>query len=506
VPRAKSGYPKRVSEHDESNGQFVDDALGQLDPKQVVQATPDATDHEAPVVTDEAEAAAEREAQSIYNEILNRTPEHDFDPTINRVEMLMELLGDPQQAFRAIHITGTNGKTSTARMVESLLHEMGLRTGRFTSPHLHTVRERITLDTHPISATRFVEVWNDIQPYVDMVDSTLRDKGQSQLSFFEVLTGFAYAAFADAPVDVAVIEVGMGGEWDSTNVVDAEVAIVTTIARDHDRWLGSSVTDAAEIKAGIIKKIDRGQIVVTGTQEPEVERIIADRAQTHGARIVAHGYDTNVAQRQVAVGGQLISLQTPAATYTDIFLPLLGEHQSRNALLGLTAVEAFLGGGALPADVVEAGFAAVTSPARLEVVRSSPTIVLDAAHNPAGAHALAQALEETFTFSRVVGVVGVMADKDADGIFAELEPFLDEVVITQSTSMRSMEPGDLAEIARDSFDPEDVHEAPALTDAISLAVDLAEQGQRDGIASTTGVVVAGSVILAGEARTLFGRS
>ncbi len=416
----------------------------------------------------------------------------------------MELLGDPQHAFRAIHITGTNGKTSTARMIESLLNQMGLRTGRFTSPHLHTVLERITIDTEPITATRFVEVWRDIEPYVQMVDSNLAAAGESRLSFFEVLTGLAYAAFADSPVDVAVIEVGMGGEWDSTNVVNGDVAVFTPIAQDHDTWLGSSLAEIATVKSGIIKSTDGGQVVITATQSEEVEPVLAAKAQERGARVVAQGYDMNVAERNVAVGGQLVSLRTPAATYTEIFLPLLGAHQSQNALLALAAVEAFLGGGALPADVVEEGFAAVTSPARLELVRSSPTVVVDAAHNPAGARALAEAIEESFSFSRIVGVVGVMADKNADGIFAELESLLDEVVITQSTSMRSMDPGDLAAIARETFDAEDVHQAASLRDAIAIAVDRAEQGQVDSIASSTGVIVAGSVILAAEARALFG--
>lgn len=475
--------------------------LGDLSPKAIVHALPDAQQDAA------NEQEADAEAQAIYAQILNRNPEHDFEPTIERVESLMELLGDPQHSFRAIHITGTNGKSSTARMVESLLKEMGLRTGRFTSPHLHTVRERIAIDGEPISAARFVEVWQDIEPYVTMVDEALVQKGQSRLSFFEVLTGFAYAAFADTPVDVAVIEVGMGGEWDSTNVVDADVAVFTPIARDHEKWLGSDLQQIAAIKSGIIKNTSRvsaGQVVVTAEQPSVVEPIIAENAQRDGARVLAEGYDLSVADRQVAVGGQLMALQTPAATYTEIFLPLLGAHQSQNALLALVAVEAFLGGGALPADVVEAGFAAVLSPARMEVVRSSPTVVIDAGHNPAGVKALVEAVEETFAFSRLVGVVGVMADKDADGIFAELEPLLDEVVITQSTSMRSMDVDDLAEIAEDTFDVEDVHRVHSLPDAIALAADLSEQGQRDQIATGTGVLVVGSVFLAGEVRTLFG--
>lgn len=479
------------------------EAIG-LSPKSLVQEMPDATEPEEAPAVSAAEVAAEEEARAIYAEILSRNPEHDFDPTIERVERLLELLGDPQHAFRAIHIAGTNGKTSTARMIESLLQEHGLRTGRFTSPHLHSVRERISIDNAPIPATRFVEVARDIAPYVEMVDAELQDSGQSRLSFFEVLTGLAYAAFADTPVDVAVVEVGMGGEWDSTNVVRADVAVFTPIAKDHEKWLGTTLADIATTKSGIIKKIDGGQVVITATQPEDAESVIAEKAASSEARVIAEGYDLSVVDRQVAVGGQLLSLQTPAATYTEIFLPLLGAHQAHNALLALAAVETFFGGSALPADVVEAGFGAVTSPARLELVRSSPAVIVDAAHNPAGARALAAAIEETFPFSRLIGVIGVMADKDADGIFAELEPLLDEVVITQSTSMRSMDPADLAVIARDSFDTEDVHEAGSLPEAIALAVDLAEQGQADGIASETGVIVAGSVVLAAEVRALFG--
>lgn len=479
-----------------------DEDLSELSPRAIVHATPEAAD---PASEDE-ERGAQARAREIHSEILQRRPEHDFDPTIDRVVSLMEFLGDPQDAFRSIHITGTNGKTSTARMIESLLHELGLRTGRFTSPHLHSVRERIAIDTEPITASRFVQVWDDVEPYVQLVDDSLRAEGQSRLSFFEVLTGLAYAAFADAPVDVGVIEVGMGGEWDSTNVISADVAVFTPIARDHDAWLGTTLSEIATIKSGIIKRTETGQVAITSLQAEEVEQIIAQRAADSGARIVAQGYGLEIVDRQVAVGGQLISLRTPAATYTDIFLPLHGEHQSQNALLALAAVEAFLGGGALPGEVVEAGFAAVTSPGRLELVRSSPTVIVDAAHNPAGTRALVAAVEEAFSFSRLVAVVGVMADKDADAIFAELEPFVDEVVVTQFTSMRAMDPDALARIARDTFDADDVHVAESLPDAIALAVDRAEQAQVDGIASGTGVLAVGSVFLAAEVRALFGHS
>ncbi len=454
----------------------------------------------------EAAAAAEAEAQAaqIYAEIVQRAPEHKISPTIDRVAELVDLLGSPQHAYRAIHLTGTNGKTSTARMVERLLREVGLRTGRFTSPHLHSVRERISIDGEPISAQAFVDTWRDIEPYVQMVDDHLRERGHARLNFFEVLTGMAYAAFADAPIEVAVVEVGLGGEWDSTNVIDGEVAVFTPIARDHERWLGHSLEEIATIKAGIIKELDPPAVVVSAEQAEEVAAILARRAVAQGARVVAQGFDAEVAARAVAVGGQLINLRTPAGLYTDIFLPLHGAHQAQNALLALMAVEQFLGGGALDGAVVEAAFADVSSPARLELVRSSPTVLVDAAHNPAGAQVLVDAVEEAFAFSRLVGVVGVMADKDAEGILSVLEPLLDEVVITQSTSMRSMDPDDLAEIARDVFDEDLVHVQANLAEAIALAADLAEQGDADQIATGTGVLVAGSVILAAEARAVFG--
>lgn len=452
-----------------------------------------------------AAEAAEAEAAEIYAGVLARAPEHKISPTIDRVAELMDLLGSPQHAYRAIHLTGTNGKSSTARMTERLLREVGLRTGRFTSPHLHTVRERISIDGEPISAQRFVDTFRDIEPYVQMVDTSLTERGQSRLNFFEVLTAMAYAAFADAPIDVAVVEVGLGGEWDSTNVIDGEVAVFTPIARDHQRWLGRELEEIAGVKAGIIKQLDPPAVVVSADQPEEVASVLAQRAVQQGARVVAQGFDAEVADRAVAVGGQLINLRTPAGLYTEIFLPLHGAHQAQNALLALTAVEQFLGGGALAGDVVEAAFADVDSPARLELVRSSPAVLVDAAHNPAGAQVLIDAVEEAFAFTRLVGVVGVMADKDAEGILAVLEPLLDELVITQSTSMRSMDPDDLAEIARDIFDEDAVHVQANLAEAISLAADLAEQGERDQIATGTGVLVTGSVILAGEARAVFGK-
>ncbi|UNX56342.1 bifunctional folylpolyglutamate synthase/dihydrofolate synthase [Georgenia sp. TF02-10] len=439
--------------------------------------------------------------RQIYRDILTRAPEHDVQPSLDRVRDVLELLGDPQRAYPVIHLTGTNGKTSTARMIEQLLRERGLRTGRFTSPHLHTVRERIALDGEPIAPAAFVSTWAEVAPYIALVDERSQAAGGPRLSFFEVFTVMAYAAFADAPVDVAVVEVGMGGRWDATNVADGEVAVLTTVERDHERWLGHALTDIAGEKVGIIK--DRATVVVAAQHE-EVDGVVHTAAATHGARLLREGAELAVLDRQVGVGGQMVTLRTPAAVYEDVFVPLHGAHQARNALLALAAVEAFFGGGALDAGLVEQGFAGVSSPARLEVVRRSPTVLVDAAHNPAGVDALREAVEEAFDFHRLVGVVGVMADKDAEAILAGLEPFLAEVVVTRASTERAMDAEDLGEIARDVFGEDRVQVAEGLAEAIDLAAARAEADTSE-VMTSTGVLVVGSVLLAAEARAMLRR-
>ncbi|WPF81091.1 bifunctional folylpolyglutamate synthase/dihydrofolate synthase [Sanguibacter sp. 4.1] len=450
----------------------------------------------------EVSAEVQAELDAVYRSIISRAPEHDIDPTLDRVTQVCELLGDPQKAFRTIHITGTNGKTSTSRMTERLVREHGLRTGRFTSPHLTSVTERIAIDGEPLSAERFIEVWKDVQPYVEMVDTSSQAAGGPRLSFFEVLTVMAFAAFADAPVDVAIIEVGLGGLWDSTNVVDAEIAIIAPVALDHQQWLGETVEEIAAQKAGIVKD---GATLVLAQQDPLAEDVIVEIASARGAHIVREGTDIEVAERFAAVGGQLMSLRTPAGLYTEIFMPVYGAHQAHNALLALTATEALVsGGGALDGDVVGAAFQGVDSPGRLEVVRRSPTILVDAAHNAAGARALVDAIEESFDFTRLVGVVGILADKDAETILSLLEPVLAEVVITQSSSMRSHDVDDLEEIAVDIFGEDRVRSAGRLDEAIDVAAGRAESEDLIGVGTGTGVLVTGSVILAAEARTLLG--
>ncbi|MBK6871371.1 MAG: bifunctional folylpolyglutamate synthase/dihydrofolate synthase [Kineosporiaceae bacterium] len=438
--------------------------------------------------------------EDVYRAILSRAPEHDLVPSLDRIRAVTELMGDPQTSLRAVHLTGTNGKTSTTRIVERLLREHGLRTGRFVSPHLSDVRERIAIDGEPLSPERFVEVYDEIAPYLDLVDARSAERGEPRMTFFEVLVAMAYAAFADAPAEVAVIEVGMGGSWDATNVIDAEVAVITPIAIDHQHFLGHEISQIATEKAGIIKP---GAVAIIADQDShEAAEILLRRAAEVGATVAREGLEFGVAGREVAIGGQLLTLQGLGGIYEDLFLPLHGIHQAQNAVCALAAVEAFLGAGPssgrLDPDVVRAAFAGVDSPGRLEVVRRSPTIMVDAAHNPAGAQALADSIDDAFGFARLIGVVGVMADKDVIGILDALQPVLDEVVVTRSASPRAMAPDELAEIAREVFGEDRVHVADRLDSALDLAVARAEVDHEPG----AGVLVTGSIPLAGEVRTL----
>ena len=430
--------------------------------------------------------------------ILARAPEHDLEPSLDRIAAVMELLGDPQRTFPVIHLTGTNGKTSTTRIIDSLLREMGLKTGRFTSPHLHTIRERIALSGVPISAEKFLAAYDEVLPFIEMVDARSAAEGGPRMTFFEVLVAVAYAAFADAPVDVAIIEVGMGGGWDATNVADGSVAVVTPIAIDHQHFLGNDVLDIAAEKAGIIKA---DAVAVVGVQEPEVARTLADRAAEVGARIAFEGNDFGLLTREVAVGGQQLSVRGLTGDYTDLFIPLHGAHQAHNTVTALAAVEAFLGGGErrLDPEIVRAGLAAAASPGRLEIVRRSPTVIVDAAHNAAGALALRDALEDSFNFARIVGVIAILKDKPATEMLEILEPVLDHVVVTRTTSPRALRPADLGELAVDIFGEDRVTVVPDLPDALDVAAGLADEGGVGG-----GVLATGSVTTAAEVRMLLG--
>ncbi len=423
--------------------------------------------------------------------LATRWPESRLDPSLDRVRDLLHLLGDPQAALPVVLVAGTNGKTSTARMVDALLRAFGLRVGRYTSPHLESVTERIALDGVPVDAERFVAAYAEVAPYLDVVDA----RHEHPLSFFEVLTAMAYATFADAPVDVAVVEVGLGGTWDATNLAHATVAVVTPVALDHQAYLGETLPEIAGEKAGVVKA---GSFAVLAQQPPEAAQVLLRRCAEVEATVAREGFEFGVLSAVTAVGGQLLVLRGLDAEYDEVFLPLHGAHQAHNAAVALAAVEALLGGRRLDADLVRAGLAQVRSPGRLEVLRRSPTVLVDAAHNPAGARALAAALTEEFAFDRLVGVVAVLADKDARGILEALEPVLTDLVVTRTSSPRALDPDRLAEVAVEVFGADRVSVAPRLADALDEAVALAEDGALGG----AGVLVTGSVVTAGEARRL----
>ncbi len=430
--------------------------------------------------------------------LLRRWPESKLEPSLDRIGKLVDLLGNPQTNYPVLQLTGTNGKSSTARMIDALLRSMGLRTGRFTSPHLQSMTERISIDGEQLSFEDFVRLYAEVSPYADVVDRS----SVHPLSFFELVTGMAYAAFADAPVDAAVVEVGMGGSWDATSVVDAQVAVVTPIAVDHEQYLGDTPELIASEKAGIIKT---GAMVVLAEQTPEAAQVLLQRVAEVGATAAREGMEFGVSARVPALGGQSLALQGLSREYDEVFLPLFGEHQARNAALALAAVEGFAGGVDLDPGVVREGFADVTSPGRLEVARRSPAIVLDAAHNPAGARAAVAAVQEAFSFSPLVGVLGVMADKDVAGILDAFEPVLAEVVCTQPSTARALPAGELGDMAAGVFGSDRVHVRRRLDDALDLAVTLAEQGGESGEAiGSGGVLVTGSVVTVGEVRGLLG--
>ena len=437
--------------------------------------------------------------QRVLSELATRYPAEDkMVPDLDRISMLCDLLGSPNRAYPAIHLTGTNGKSSTARMVDALLQGFGLRPGRYTSPHLDSVTERIVVDGQPISEERFVEAWDELAPYVALVD----ERSPVPVTFFEVLTAMAFSVFADAPVDVAVLEVGLGGAWDATNVVEAGTAVVLPVGLDHVPLLGTTLAEIAAEKAGIIYP---GATVVLAQQQPEAAEVLLRRCVEVGATVAREGLEFGVVSRTTAVGGQLLSLQGLSGRYDDVYLPLHGAHQASNAAAALAAVEAFLGGGdkgMLDPDLVREGFARTSSPGRLEVVRTSPTVLLDAAHNAPGMAATVTALTDAFAFTHLVGVVAVLGDKDALAMLEVLEPAVAQLVVTQNGSPRAMPVDHLADLARDVFGEDRVQVEDSLDDALSTAVGLADAESQYGGA---GVLVTGSVVTVGEARTLLHR-
>ena len=457
----------------------------------------------------EVSAEELRALAEVEDELNERWPETKIEPSLDRIEMLMDLLGHPERSFDVIQLAGTNGKSSTARMVDSLLRAFHRRVGLVTSPHLQRVTERIGIDGQPIHPRDYVRIWHEIKPFVEMVDA----QSDVPMSKFEVLVGLSYAAFADAPVDVAVVEVGLGGRWDATNVVNADVSVITPVGLDHTDYLGDTLAEIAGEKAGIIKSREDADdpltpnenIVVVAEQDPEAMRVILQQAVDVEAGVARSGSEFAALESRIAVGGQQVNIQGLGGLYEDIFLPLHGEHQAKNSAVALAAVEAFFGvsaGHPLDVATVRNGFAQAISPGRLERVRTSPTTFIDAAHNPHGAKALGAALDRDFDFARLIGVLSIFADKDATGILTALEPYLTEVVITQNSSPRALDAYDLAETARDIFGEERVHVADNLPGAYAQAVELAEDAE---VQSGSGIIITGSVVTAGDARAMFGK-
>jgi dihydrofolate synthase / folylpolyglutamate synthase len=428
---------------------------------------------------------------AIEKALLARWPENRIAPTLERISALVDMLGSPQLTYPTIHIGGTNGKTTTSRMVDSLLFEMGLRTGRFTSPHLESYLERICINGQPIDAKEMIFSFNDISPYLDLMDT----KFDNPISFFEAITALAFAAFAEHPIDVGVIEVGMGGQWDATNVVDADVSVIMPIGLDHMEYLGSTIAEIARTKAGIIK--EQG-FVVLAQQEPEAAVELLRRAAEVSADVAREGLEYSIDSRAIAVGGQLISITGLRGHYDDIFLPLHGKHQASNAAAALIAVEAFFGEQDLDIDAVRAGFANVSSPGRCEIIHRDPTIILDAAHNPHGAKAIAETIQSEFTFDDVTGIVALMADKDALGILQALEPIMNQIIVTTNSAARSMPVSDLEALATQVFGADRVFAQPTLADAIEKAIKDSVRPLSD---ESLAILITGSVVTVGEART-----
>jgi dihydrofolate synthase/folylpolyglutamate synthase len=435
-------------------------------------------------------SSARAAADAVHAELLGRSGEATPKPRLGATRRAVELLGDPQRSFAVVHVTGTNGKTSTARMIESILRAYGLRTGLMTSPHLLRINERIMIDGEPISDQALADNWADVAPYLLMVDAELAANGDAALSNFEALTVLAYASFADAPVDVAVIEVGMGGEWDSTNVADGDVAVLTPVALDHTRYLGDTVAEIARTKSGIIKP---AAIVVSALQATEAMDEIASAARHNEAEVVAEGVGFALLDARLAVGGQLIDVRGRAGEYRELFLPLFGEHQAHNAAVAIAAVESFLGNGRqmLADDVLTEGLTTVTSPGRLQLIGIAPSVLVDAAHNPHGAQALGRALMQSFAFDSITAIVGVLADKDDQGIIEALDPIVDRFIVTRCDSTRTVSADDLAETVTAVAGPDRVRVEPDF--ALALAEARAEAGPNDAI------LVTGSITLVGQA-------
>jgi len=434
---------------------------------------------------------------AIEKALLNRWPETRIAPTLERISTLVDYLGSPQLSYPTIHIAGTNGKTTTTRLIDSLCFELGMRTGRFTSPHLESFLERITINGQSITPEFMIATYNDIAPYLELVDSKMANK----LSFFESMCALAFVAFAEFPVDVGIFECGMGGEWDSTNVINGSVNVITPIGFDHMEYLGDTLEKIAQTKSGIIKQ---NSFVVLAEQESDVAAVLMRACAKADATPIRSGIEFSLKSRALALGGQMLTISGVYGEYEDLYLPLYGQHQASNAATALTAVEVFAGETKLDEEIVRQAFANATSPGRCEIVGRNPTIIIDAAHNPHGAESLKKTISEEFDFSALIGVIAPMGDKDVTGILEALEPVLDRVIVTRNSSHRAADVDELKSLAMEIFGSNRVSACDNLEQGITQAVDMARTSNALND-SNTAVLIAGSVVSAGEARAIIRR-
>ena len=425
--------------------------------------------------------------------LMKRWPESKIEPSLNRISALVDALGSPQLSYPTVHIGGTNGKTSTSRMVDALFSELDYRTGRFTSPHLESFLERISIKGEAIAPADLIATYNDIALYLDLIDS----RSDIPISYFEALTAMAFVAFAEHPVDIGIIEVGMGGDWDATNIVQSAVSVLMPIGLDHMEYLGETIEEIARTKAGIIKPESH---VVLAAQEPEVARILLEKVVEKSAIPYREGLEFALIKRDIAVGGQLISVRGVRSEYTDIYLPLHGAHQAANAAVAIATVEAFVGV-ALDEELVRAAFASVSSPGRLEILHRDPTVIIDAAHNPHGATALANTIRNEFDFESIFCVLGILGEKDVRGVLKALEPVVDRLIVTKSDSPRALPVAELFAEAVQVFGNDRVFKEDDLNSAITYAMEQATLINQvsDGVSA---VVITGSVVTAGSARVI----
>jgi dihydrofolate synthase/folylpolyglutamate synthase len=409
-------------------------------------------------------------------------------PSLDRIREVVKYLDHPELTYPTIHVTGTNGKTTAARVTSSVACAQGLSTGLYTSPHLVSVTERFSVCGDDMAPEEFAEAWEYLQPYLELVDGL----GHGEVTYFEAVTALAFWWFADRPVGLGVFEVGMGGSWDATNLVAGDVAVVTPIGLDHVAELGPTIADIAGEKAGILKPGKAG--VIRAQDHEEAALVLARRADEVGATLVHEGADWDVEEELLAVGGQSFRLRGLHATYEDLYLPLYGSYAVHNAAAGIVALEA-LTGQALDEETLREGLAAVRSPGRLEAVGHEPLVLLDGAHNPAGAQALAEALPRFFTWGRLYLILAVSANKDVEGVVAPLAALADVVYATRNDSARSAGPEVVADAARAAGAP-DVRVAASVATSVADARSLAEPGDL--------IMVTGSLFTVGDAKRHLG--